>query len=841
MKTKRIMTAALMLMLLLTLFSCSSSPSEPQAVIRKITVEGGYSLYGIPTEVKDGIVITFPDAKINGHDYTVTIDGKSYTAGDVYRVKSDVILNVMLNHQYTQWESNGTSTHFRKCVIEGCNEVRTQYHDFTDGKCPLCGYESDLFSISSTLASDTAEAMSIMASSDKTDPSVCLVKAGRITSSVSSIKLGEKTYQAEDTIIIDGSDPVNVFTAENGELKIAAPVLWFSMLDHEILKIGNESFLLPETEKNRLSVDSDAVSWSAGENISEVLFDGRVISSVYCDLTYENFLTLPFTGTDDNTEYLFRIMNISQDGTCRTSYMRAEGDISIYPFGESTDPVSSEDLDDIILISAYCEEGYAEMMLTFLNGNSEPRVNPDDIKNGETVKINKDSGIMYSVVTSFMPDYASSEEYKGDDFSKEVIVRNDLKKSSSRNLSRAASKVNVSKPVQNEDGSIKWDGMYVYHSSELQQRNMVEIRDDEGLIAGRDYDNGLLYLIDANASDEDITMINDLLDCLYYSGDDSLMPDNYIAGEQAMLKTKPSENYLFPMEDSGVKHKLFTIAIYDFEDEGTGMLGYFSASLYDTDSSRNGYAAFFMNLASIRNNIAESGTEAAAKAFLSTFAHEYAHYLQVDGKYSNAYTHTVDMAHFLEEGLADYISLKQNGTFDTEHGVYDAENGYISGLFSESAAYHPRSEEHNLSNYGVGCMFWSYIEEKYQPYGGMEVVVNMMRQDTDTLEAVERELKKPFTEVYEDFMLEVIAEALGTDEINGVRREMKFPKLYEVKRIYDEAMKTEDGWFNDADKTEMSELLGPMSFFIVRYPTMPTELTFTSESEAARCYLVYID
>ena len=120
----------------------------------------------------------------------------------------------------------------------------------------------------------------------------------------------------------------------------------------------------------------------------------------------------------------------------------------------------------------------------------------------------------------------------------------------------------------------------------------------------------------------------------------------------------------------------------------------------------------------------------------------------------------------------------------------------------------------------------------------MDVVINLTIQDTDTLEAVERELKKPFNEVYEDFMLEIIAEALGVDEINGIKRDMKFPELYEVKRIYDEAIT----YTNDADKTDMNVNLGPMSFSIIRYyDKLPNSLTFASESADAKCYLVYLD
>ena len=76
------------------------------------------------------------------------------------------------------------------------------------------------------------------------------------------------------------------------------------------------------------------------------------------------------------------------------------------------------------------------------------------------------------------------------------------------------------------------------------------------------------------------------------------------------------------------------------------------------------------------------------------------------------------------------------------------------------------------------------------------------------------------------------------DEINGIKRDMKFPELYEVKRIYDEAIT----YTNDADKTDMNVNLGPMSFSIIRYyDKLPNSLTFASESADAKCYLVYLD
>ena len=79
------------------------------------------------------------------------------------------------------------------------------------------------------------------------------------------------------------------------------------------------------------------------------------------------------------------------------------------------------------------------------------------------------------------------------------------------------------------------------------------------------------------------------------------------------------------------KHRLFTIAIYDFNEEDIGTLGYFSSEPYNSQSSRNAYAAFYMNLSSIRNNYNESGAKAAAESFLKTFAHEYTHYAGAAG------------------------------------------------------------------------------------------------------------------------------------------------------------------------------------------------------------------
>ena len=602
------------LMLLFTFVSCNHSTSGPQDVIRKITIIGDYSLAGIPSEVKNGTVITFPEKIINGHSYTATIANRPYSAGEKYTVNSDIIINLLLNHEYTQWTNDGKSTHVRHCTVEGCSNIESGYHTIKNESCTLCGYHP--------------------------------------------------------------------------------------------------------------------------------------------------------------------------------------------------------------------------------NGKAEQRINPANIENGETVTINKEDCIVYSIVTNFMSGYSTSKEYEGDEFKVEATVINDITWSGSRNLSSTYSAINISEPYQDEYGNITWDGMYVYDNDKPEQKDMKEILNSEDIITGRDYDNGLLYIIDKNVSDNDLEMVNEILNCLYYD-EDSLMEDNYLEKEQEMLKTKPSEKYLFPMKDSeGNNHRLFTIAIYDFNEEDIDTLGYFSSEPYNSQSSRNAYAAFYMNLSSIRNNYNESGAKAAAESFLKTFAHEYTHYLQVDRKHNTAYMEAIDLAHFLEEGIADYISLKQNGLFEREHGAYNEEQGYINMMFHNSKTYHPRCQEDQICNYGIGCMFWSYIEEKYQDYGGMDVVINLTRQDTDTLEAVERELKKPFNEVYEDFMLEIIAEALGVDEINGIKRDMKFPELYEVNRIYDEAIT----YTNDADKTDMNVNLGPMSFSIIRYyDKLPNSLTFASESADAKCYLVYLD
>ena len=115
-----------------------------------------------------------------------------------------------------------------------------------------------------------------------------------------------------------------------------------------------------------------------------------------------------------------------------------------------------------ILISAYSEIGYIETLLTFNNGNAEQRINPANIENGETVTINKEDCIVYSIVTNFMSGYSTSKEYEGDEFKVEATVINDITWSRSRNLSSTYSAINISKPYQDEYGYITWDGMYVY-------------------------------------------------------------------------------------------------------------------------------------------------------------------------------------------------------------------------------------------------------------------------------------------------------------------------------------------------------------------------------------------
>ena len=89
--------------------------------------------------------------------------------------------------------------------------------------------------------------------------------------------------------------------------------------------------------------------------------------------------------------------------------------------------VYSDNLKTCILISAYSEIGYIETLLTFNNGKpDEERVNPANIENGETVKISKEDGVVYSIVTNFMSGYSTSKEYEGDDFKVEATVINDI-------------------------------------------------------------------------------------------------------------------------------------------------------------------------------------------------------------------------------------------------------------------------------------------------------------------------------------------------------------------------------------------------------------------------------
>ena len=121
-----------------------------------------------------------------------------------------------------------------------------------------------------------------------------------------------------------------------------------------------------------------------------------------------------------------------------------------------------------------------------------------------------------------MSGYSTSKEYEGDEFKVEATVINDITWSRSRNLSSTYSAINISKSYQDKYGNITWDGMYVYDNDKPEQKDMKEILNSEDIITGRDYDNGLLYIIDKNVSDNDLEMVNEILNCLYYD-EDSLM------------------------------------------------------------------------------------------------------------------------------------------------------------------------------------------------------------------------------------------------------------------------------------------------------------------------------
>lgn len=480
--------------------------------------------------------------------------------------------------------------------------------------------------------------------------------------------------------------------------------------------------------------------------------------------------------------------------------------------------------------------------------------------------------IPYVLITNFTPSETYASEGLKDDTSTsdpwDKVRSNNIYSYSlyPANVSRsvmysqlnALSVNNISSP-EIKDGKVVWnnfsfdDGQYIKNYRELYT----------------DKDNKIIYLLDSTYSVSDNSPARKLIDYMYNNPQsDAKMPCDLLLTLQKTVAEPgdsfPNKSYLFDKSDTDKGY--FFVIMDKFQNRGWpySVGGYFSSDIYSGKAENVPYAAFYLNTCSSFTGGQDfAATELSnfygcASNFISTLSHEYTHYLESDYKHTNAYSNTGSV-HFLSEGYANYVAGKgtKDTTFDGKLGIY------LSELLGGHKIYEPKDSDD--TSYGLGYLFFMYIEEKYGP----EMPSKIMMNDNPLLVNVEQETGKKFVEIYNDFILNLIFSGYtGTKTIEGTEYgNMTFANytyqnkdMHGFETIFAEVsrnVKNNKDYITEKDTKEniyedvkmilegnegISSEIGEMSFRLVCYPNgAPNGITLTSNSPFIKAYLFYSD
>ncbi len=436
-------------------------------------------------------------------------------------------------------------------------------------------------------------------------------------------------------------------------------------------------------------------------------------------------------------------------------------------------------------------------------GNNAPQPAPEKKGYEVTHKIDgaeitagKDA---YVLITNFASGY-STGGYEGDDNLWAYTVTSDI--AGSRDA------VDISKPY-NDDCVWYWDNVYISSKTARKTIDTTELTDL------RDETNGIIWFLDDTLGDYSRKKVINTVQSLLSLGLN-------LRSEEETLHVTPSSDYL-------VDGKYLPIIFYDFGEERKNTFAYFWSQVYTNKSYRNGVAAIFVNTSKL-----SSDPDTAAARLKYTLSHEYVHLLHADWKYVDGGEYdNKTLVHFFNEGLANYVADKETGA-----DLYTRQGTYIRNMFRAMNHYHPLSSAYSNSDYGVGSMFFHYVEEMY----GIEKCEAIMKADSKDLTGAEAVLGLPFEKVYEDFMLHLI-QSVSKDEIviEGISP-MDFADGLKTGQVI-----IDSGVFDHSsdyslciDEPVYTSEIGPMSIAVHRIVEDVSGVTVKSDSSFIRSRIFYL-
>ncbi|MGN0907849.1 MAG: hypothetical protein ACI4NM_11945 [Bullifex sp.] len=436
-------------------------------------------------------------------------------------------------------------------------------------------------------------------------------------------------------------------------------------------------------------------------------------------------------------------------------------------------------------------------------GNNAPQPSPekkgDEVTHkidGAEISAGKDA---YVLITNFATGY-SAGGYEGDDHLWSYTVTSDTAGS------RAAG--DVSNPY-NDDGVWYWDNVYISSKTERKSVDTTELTDL------RDETNGIIWFLDDTLGDYSRKKVINTVQSLLSLGLNLRL-------EEETLHVTPSSEYL-------IDGKYLPIIFYDFGEERKNTFAYFWSHVYTKNSRRNSAAAIFVNTSKLSSN-----PDTAAARLKYTLSHEYVHLLHADWKYVDGGEYeNKTLVHFFYEGLANYVADKETGA-----DLYTRQGTYVRNMFRNMNYYHPLSSAYSNSDYGVGSMFFHYVEKKY----GAEKCEAIMKADSKNLTGAESVLGLPFEKVYENFMLHLV-QSVSKDDIviEGIIPVDFADGLNTGQVIIDSGVfdHSSDHSFCIDEPVYTSEI-GPMSIAVHRIVEDVTSVTVQSESQFMKSRVFYL-
>ena len=509
-------------------------------------------------------------------------------------------------------------------------------------------------------------------------------------------------------------------------------------------------------------------------------------------------------------------------------------------------------------------------------------------KNNPTTRVDKvQDKIPYVLITNFTP----SETYASEELNYDESAPNPWDKVRSNNIYNyslsptgsprfvirasvnSSTETPLSKPEM-ENGKVVWKDFIFKKGNNTYKKNYKELYTDAN--------NKIIYLLDSDKySVTADSPAMELIKYMYENPDSAAkMDSNLLVKLQNQVaepnESFPNQNYLFNKSDMDTGYFLVLMDRFDERGWQPSVGGYFSSDIYTGESNNTPYAAFHLNTYSSFTGHWDYAAEkhdniwdyyGVADNFISTLAHEYTHYLESDYKYTQNFTNK-NSIHFLSEGYSNYVAGKgtKDTTFDGKLGIY------LSELLGGHKIYEPKDSDN--TSYGLGHLFFAYIEEKY----GVDMPSQIMTNDNALLHNVEVATGKKFVEIYNDFILNLIFSGYtGTINTEGkTYGDMSFAQYtqwndqlgeygdYEDVHGFESVFSavarnvknnstqitdqdTEENIYNDVKmilegNEGVSSQIGEMSFRLVCYPNgAPNGITLTSDSPYIKAYLFYSD